>query len=67
MIDKMVTKIKNLLMGEYEGDYWDFKQKWHKHNERLLHDIICFVNTGHDRDCYIIIGISDTGEVIGLN
>ncbi|WP_259473042.1 AlbA family DNA-binding domain-containing protein [Clostridium estertheticum] len=67
MIDKLVTKIKKLIMSKSEGDYWDFKQEWHKDNERLLHDIICFVNTVHDRDCYIIIGISDAGEIIGVN
>ncbi|MCR8936094.1 ATP-binding protein [Brevibacillus laterosporus] len=32
----------------------------------MLHDILCFVNTVHDKDCYIIIGVSDTGEVIGV-
>ncbi|ATO51720.1 ATP-binding protein [Brevibacillus laterosporus] len=60
------TKIKNLIEGRFEGDYWDFKQEWHKDAERLLHDILCFVNTVHDKDCYIIIGVSDTGEVIGV-
>ncbi|WP_227551589.1 ATP-binding protein [Metabacillus sediminilitoris] len=44
-----------------------YKQVWHKDNERLLHDILCFANTVHDRDCYIMVGISDDGKVIGLN
>ena len=60
-------KIKNLIANKSEGDYWDFKQEWHKNNEKLLHDILCFANTIHDRDCYIIIGVSDIGEVIGVN
>ena len=59
-------KIKKLIESKCEGDYWDFKQEWHKENERLLHDILCFANTVHDRDCYLIIGVSDTGEVIGV-
>ena len=40
--------------------------KRHTENEKLLHDILCFANTVHDNDCYIIIGVSDNGEVIGV-
>lgn len=64
---KFELEIKKLIEHKYEGDYWDFKQEWHKDNERLLHDIICFANTAHDKDCYLIIGVSDTGEIIGVN
>lgn len=60
-------KIYKLACKRTEGDYWDFKQEWHKDNERLLHDILCFANTVHGTDCYIIIGVSDDGEIIGLN
>lgn len=60
-------KIKNLIDSQSEGDYWDFKEKWHKDNERLLHDILCFANTIHDRDCFLIIGVSDIGEIIGID
>ena len=35
------SKIKNLIDRKSEGEYWDFKQEWHKDNERLLHDILC--------------------------
>lgn len=24
-----------------EGEYWDFKQEWHKNNADLLKDIVC--------------------------
>ncbi|WP_245805840.1 helix-turn-helix domain-containing protein [Bacillus alkalicellulosilyticus] len=60
-------EIYKLISKKTEGDYWDFKQEWHKDSERLLHDILCFANTVHDRDCNIIIGVSDDGEIIGLN
>lgn len=63
----LASKIYTLINKKAEGDYWDFKQEWHKDNERLLHDILCFANTVHDRDCYLIIGVSDNGEIIGLN
>jgi hypothetical protein len=59
-------RIKKLIDSKSEGDYWDFKQEWYKENERLLHDILCFANTVHDRDCYLIIGVSDTGEILGV-
>ena len=49
------SKITNLINKKSEGEYWDFKEKWHKDNERLLHDILCFANTVHDEDCYLII------------
>lgn len=61
------SKITNLINKKSEGEYWDFKEKWHKDNERLLHDILCFANTVHDEDCYLIIGVSDTGEIIGVS
>ncbi|MCR8928845.1 ATP-binding protein [Priestia megaterium] len=59
--------IEKLIKRKSEGDYWDYKEKWHTHNERLLHDILCFANTEHDKDCYIIFGVSDTGEVVGID
>ena len=64
---KFELEIKKLIEHKYEGDYWDFKQEWHKDNERLLHDIICFANTAHEEDCYLIIGVSDIGKIIGVN
>lgn len=32
----------------------------------LIKDIICFSNTSHERDCYLIFGISDDYEIVGL-
>ena len=60
-------EIVSLINKKYEGDYWDYKQAWHKDKERLIIDILCFANTVHNKDCYIIIGVSDKGEIIGLN
>ncbi|MFC8118198.1 helix-turn-helix domain-containing protein [Bacillus subtilis] len=62
-----IERIRYLISLKTEGDYWDFKQEWHEENETLLHDILNFANTKHDRDCYLIIGVSDDGEIIGLN
>ncbi|MRB55765.1 ATP-binding protein, partial [Bacillus thuringiensis] len=67
MNNNFMIKIKNLILSKSEGEFWDFKQEWHRDNERLLHDILCFANTVHEKDCYIIIGVSDNGDIVGIN
>lgn len=32
----------------------------------LIKDIVCFSNTVHDRDCYLIFGVSNDYEIIGI-
>lgn len=49
-----------------EGECWDFKQEWHEKMSDLIKDIICFANTVHDEDCYLIFGISDDLRVTGM-
>lgn len=49
-----------------EGAYWDFKQEWHTDTPALLKDIICFTNTVHEKDCYIIFGVNDDMEIVGM-
>ncbi|MBW7632585.1 ATP-binding protein [Bacillus licheniformis] len=66
MTGVLKEKIKSLIELGYEGEYWDLKEKWHDDNGKLVHDILCFANTFHDHDCYIIVGVSDLGEIKGL-
>lgn len=49
-----------------EGEWWDFKQEWHSNMPDLIKDIICFANTVHDEDCYIIFGVSNNLELTGM-
>lgn len=49
-----------------EGEFWDFKQEWHEKMPDLIKDIICFANTSHDEDCYLIFGVSDAAVVTGM-
>ncbi len=56
-----------LLSNGKEGDFWDFKQEWHDKIEDLIKDIICFSNTVHDENCYLIFGIADDGSVMGMS
>ena len=58
--------VLSLLEQGKEGEYWDFKQEWHEKIEDLLKDIICFANTVHSKDCYIIFGVADDLTVTGM-
>ena len=49
-----------------EGECWDFKQEWHEKISDLIKDIICFANTVHDENCYLIFGVSDDLEIKGM-
>ena len=49
-----------------EGECWDFKQEWHENMSDLLKDIICFANTVHDENCYLVFGVSNDLEVVGM-
>ncbi|MGF0144033.1 AlbA family DNA-binding domain-containing protein [Sharpea azabuensis] len=58
--------ISFFLKQKREGEFWDFKQEWHEKTEDLLKDIICFANTVHDEDCFIIFGIADDLSITGM-
>lgn len=49
-----------------EDEFHDFKQQWHEDKSELVRDILNFVNTSHHKDCYIIFGVSDNREIIGI-
>lgn len=66
MYNNLEEIITNLINSGIEGEYWDFKQKWHKDNEELIRDILSFANTIHNKDCFLIIGVSDNCEIIGV-
>ena len=55
-----------LSSGITESEIWDYKQEWLKNKGELLKDIICFANIVHDKDCYLIFGISDSLKVTGM-
>ncbi len=58
--------VSNLISKNAEGLWWDFKQKFHDEMFDLLHDIICLANVIHDGERYLIFGISDDFDVVGL-
>ena len=40
--------------------------KGHENMADLLKDIICFANTPHDANCYLLFGIDDDGHIVGM-
>lgn len=66
----MDTNLKDivvkLIKSNKEGDYWDFKQKWHKDVDTLIYDILCFTNNLHNENSFLIFGVSDNFEVLGV-
>lgn len=64
--DAFLLEIKNIIASKREGEYWDFKEKFHTKKADLLHDIICMANNRLDKDGYIIFGVSDDYEIKGI-
>lgn len=58
--------VTSLLNKGKEGDFWDFKEDWYSKKHELLKDILCFANTVHSSDCYIIIGVTNDLVVKGI-
>lgn len=67
MNDLPLDRIVKILAAKgREGEYWDYKQEWHENMADLLKDIICFANTPHDANCYLLFGIDDDGHIVGM-
>ena len=62
---ELKNKVESFIDAKKETDEWDFKQEWSDTKE-VVKDIICFLNTTHDKDCYLIYGISDDYEITGM-
>lgn len=63
----MIETIKDLIIKKKEGAWWDFKREYHHNIVKLLHDILCMANLIYDGDRYIIFGVSNNFEVVGIN
>ncbi len=51
----MDSLIRFFLEQGKEGDCWDFKPRVHENIADLIKDIVCFANTVHDENCYLIL------------
>ncbi|WP_442598208.1 AlbA family DNA-binding domain-containing protein [Neobacillus sp. D3-1R] len=64
--ETLSSDIESIISSKREGEYWDFKEKYHSNKADLLHDIICMANNRADRDGYIIFGVNDNYEIKGI-
>ncbi len=58
------------LVEEYpESEWLDFKADYYSTDKKadMVHDILCMSNADHDDDRFIICGISDEREYLGLS
>ncbi|MCM0596085.1 helix-turn-helix domain-containing protein [Weissella uvarum] len=56
------------LIQTPEDEMHDFKREWYKSTKtsELIKDIFSFVNTSHHDDCYLIIGVTDDQDCVGV-
>ena len=68
-IDDINKTIVDLINSGKEDYYYDFKREWVCENKKgdLLHDILCLSNNIENQESYLIIGVTDDYEVIGVN
>lgn len=57
------------LLQEGESEYVDFKQEcYHKEKKvDFLHDILCLANANSPNNRYMIFGVSDNRQIIGMS
>ncbi len=67
-IDPINEKIVAFINSKKETNIYDFKQEWHSPGKDgdLLHDILCLANNEKNEDAYLIIGVTDDYEVVGV-
>ncbi len=63
----LIDLIKGFLTQRRESDVWDVKLEWQETTDDLLKDVVCFVNTTHNRDCFLIYGVNDDLQVCGMS
>lgn len=69
IIPAINKKIVDIINERRESATLDYKEMWYKSGQssKMVHDIICMANNIHDEDAYIIIGVDDNGNVVGVD
>lgn len=68
VIDEINKQIVDIINLKHEGPNYDFKKEWNKDkNEDLIHDILCLSNNIERKEAYLIVGVQDDYQVIGVN
>jgi hypothetical protein len=56
----------NVLIQEGESEKLDFKRSHHTDTLALLHDILCLANAWTESDRFLVFGVADDGQVVGV-
>lgn len=65
-IDPINKVIVDLINNKDEKDFYDYKMEYYKNTRDLLHDILCLSNNTNNCDSYLIFGVTDDCEVVGI-
>ena len=67
-LDPLTPVIVSCINSKQEGSHYDFKQEWYSEgkNGDLLHDILCLANNTANADAYLIVGVTDSYDVVGV-
>lgn len=66
-INPLNKEIIKLIESRKEDFYYDFKKIPLENNADLLHDILCLSNNLENRDAYLIIGVANNYDVVGVD
>ena len=68
-IDPINQTIVSFVNSKKEANNYDFKREWYSKGKDgdFLHDILCLANNIENIDAYLIIGVADNYDVIGVN
>lgn len=55
------------LLNRNESSWLDFKQQYHENKAEFVHDILCLANAYYNGDRYLVFGVSDNKEIIGVD
>jgi len=61
-----IERVKELIERGYETECIDFKERFHENKAELMHDILCLANNTEFQDAYIVFGINDKRETVGV-
>lgn len=61
-----IERIIELIEQGQECDILDFKEHFHDNKAQLLHDILCLANNTKFQDAYLVFGINDSGQTVGV-
>ena len=67
-IDPINRTIVSYVNSKQEASHYDFKQEWHsaRKDADLIHDILCLANNTDNLDAFLIVGVNDAYEVLGV-